>query len=165
MGDCPAISSFWELMVCRGLQLLTQLMLTSCAWAALPGLHHGYNTSIGNETDRLAAAKHFNFTVADDEQLWRNNSLTPFVGKVLRATKIKIIRRNFYNRVIEWYINHNVVHWTVTPGPQGIKGDIIEDIDGTYTRRFMEEASSTGASRKSYQAPRPRSWCTGAATK
>jgi len=24
----------------------------------------------------------------------------------------------------------------VTPGPQGIKGDIIEDIDGTYIRRF-----------------------------
>jgi len=102
----------------------------------LQGIVNGWNTSIGTEHDRLAEAKHFNFKVADDEQLWRNNSLTPFVGKVLRATKIEITKRNLFNRIIEWYINHKKVEWTVTPGPQGIKGDIIENIDGTYIRRF-----------------------------
>ena len=118
-------------------QLLTLLMFTPCVTAAaLPGMHHGWNTSIGNESDRLAAAKHFNFTVVDDELLWRNNSLTPFVGKTLRATKVKVIKRNLYSTVIEWYINHNNVHWTVSPGPQGIAGDTIEGIDTTYIRRF-----------------------------
>jgi len=123
-------------MAVRVVQLLTLLTFTPCVSAALPGLHQGWNTSIGNQSDRLAAAKHFNFTVVDDELLWRNNSLTPFVGKTLRATKVQVIKRNFLNTVIEWYINHKNVHWTVSPGPQGIAGDIIEGIDTTYIRRF-----------------------------
>lgn len=104
--------------------------------SGLPGVVNGWNTSIGNESDRLAAAKHFNFTVVDDELLWRNNSLTPFTGKVLRATKVKVVKRNLYSTFIEWYINHNKVLWTVSPGPQGIAGDIIESIDTTYIRRI-----------------------------
>eukprot|EP00413_Alexandrium_margalefii_P017853 CAMPEP_0204527952 /NCGR_PEP_ID=MMETSP0661-20131031/9257_1 /ASSEMBLY_ACC=CAM_ASM_000606 /TAXON_ID=109239 /ORGANISM="Alexandrium margalefi, Strain AMGDE01CS-322" /LENGTH=217 /DNA_ID=CAMNT_0051533893 /DNA_START=58 /DNA_END=711 /DNA_ORIENTATION=- len=122
-------------MACRLVQFLTLLASALSASAALPGVHQGWNTSIGNAADRIAAARHFDFTVAGDEENWQTNVLTPFVGKTLHMTKIDIIDRNWFNTVIEAAVGVGSVLWTVLAGPQGIVGDLVEHINGVYTGR------------------------------
>jgi len=101
---------------------------------ALPGVVQGWNTSIGNERERSAAADHFGFHVSDDDSFWRDNSLTPFIGKTLHMTGIDIIARNGFNSVIENAVNSGIVLWTINPGADdGLVGSWTEHINGGYT--------------------------------
>jgi len=99
----------------------------------LPGVSHGWNTSVGTELNREGAAKHFAVTIADDESLWRQNAMSPFIGKTLHMTDIDIIERNPFNTLIEFAVNKGTVLWTINEGPQGVVGPWTEYINGGYT--------------------------------
>ena len=102
--------------------------------AALPGVRHGWNTSVGSESDHRAAAAYFGVNVSDDESLWTNNSMCPFfVGNTLLMTDIKIIERNAFNTLIELAVKTGNVLWTVQPGPSAACGPWVEHINGAYT--------------------------------
>lgn len=99
----------------------------------LPGVSQGWNTSVGSEGDRRAAAEHFGVTVADGESMWRNNIMRSFNGKTLHMTDIDIIERNPFNTLIEFAVKTGTVLWTINEGPQGVVGPWTEHINGDYT--------------------------------
>uniref|UniRef100_A0A7S1F868 Uncharacterized protein n=1 Tax=Noctiluca scintillans TaxID=2966 RepID=A0A7S1F868_NOCSC len=101
--------------------------------STLPGLVDGWNTSVGTNEEREAAAEYFGVVVSDDASLWLSNALTPFVGKTLKMTGIDIKERNTFNTVIELAVNTGTVLWTIQHGPQTAGGDWIETINGGYT--------------------------------
>jgi len=104
--------------------------------SAPSGIVGGWNTSVGNEKERNAAAEHFGVKVSDDASLWTNNDMIPFIGKTLQITKIDIKTRNPFNTIIEQAVNHAKVMWTVQPGVAGF-GAWEEAINGGYTGRAL----------------------------
>jgi len=101
--------------------------------ASLPGVVHGWNTSISSAYERVKAANKFGVHVSMDEGLWTKNALTPYVGKTLRMTGIKIQQRNAFNTVIETAVNNGEVLWTLVEGERGIIDKWVEHINGGYT--------------------------------
>jgi len=97
------------------------------------GIKNGWNTSIGNPKEREAAAKYFDVHVEDNDSLWRNNVMTPFIGKTLHMTDIEIEERNPFNTLIQLAVKTGKVLWTIEDGPSGTSGPWIEHINGGYT--------------------------------
>jgi hypothetical protein len=100
---------------------------------ALPHVTNGWNTSIGGAKDRDAAAQFFHTNVTDDESLWFDNVMTPFIGKQLKMVAIDIEERNAFNTLIEVAVTTGTVLWTVNEGPPGVCGDWVEEINGMYS--------------------------------
>merc|ERR1712166_751371 len=113
----------------------TQAAATSMnAWAhPLPGIVNGWNTSVGTERQRDAAAKHFGVSIQTGESVWRKNVMTPFVGKSMLMTGIKIEKRNAFNTLIEHEVKTGKVIWTLKEGTDSVSGPWDEHINGKFT--------------------------------
>jgi hypothetical protein len=99
----------------------------------LPDVMNGWNTSIGNTEEREAAAEFFHVNVTTSDSLWRDNVMTPFIGKTMKMVGIAIEERNAFNTLIEHEVTTGTVLWTMNEGPSGVIGDWVEDINGKYT--------------------------------
>lgn len=122
------------------MQFRLYILLSSLAFAVasstLPGVVNGWNTSVGTTLERPEAAKFFGVTVSTDESHWRQNSLTPFVGKTFKMTGITIIQRNSFNSLIQLAVKTGTVLWTVEPGYPSSNpacGPMVEHINGGYS--------------------------------
>jgi len=101
----------------------------------IPNVEFGWDTTVGEETDRIEAANFFKVNISDDESLWTNNVMTPFIGKTMKMTDIVIEERNAFNSLIEYSVRNGEVLWKVEKGPLNgkVMGPWTEVIDGTYT--------------------------------
>jgi len=115
-----------------GIFVLLASFATTSAFK-LDGIVNGWNTSVGTARQRAAAEEKFNTRVADDDGLWSNNVMTPFIGKTMQMTDINITERNAFNTVIENSVKTGTVLWTVEAGAPGVFATMEEHIDGTYT--------------------------------
>jgi len=104
------------------------------AWAdPLPDIVNGWDTSVGTEKQRDAAAQHFGVSVQTGESVWRKNVMTPFVGKSMLMTGIKIEKRNAFNTLIEHEVKTGKVIWTLKEGTDSVSGPWDEHINGKFT--------------------------------
>ncbi|KAL1503619.1 hypothetical protein AB1Y20_012096 [Prymnesium parvum] len=103
------------------------------AFSLVPGVEHGWNTSVGTAAERTAAASHFNVRVDASPSLWLHNVMTPFIGQTLHMTGIDILERTAFNTAIEAFVKFGRVLWTIEPGSPGVCGPWVEHVNGVYT--------------------------------
>jgi len=97
----------------------------------VPNLSKGSNSSVGNEELRAAAATFFNVSISEDQSLWTNNAMTPYLGSTFRLTSVAIDTYNSFNRAIEYLVTNMIVKWRMDAGPCGSFASMHETMIGS----------------------------------
>lgn len=92
----------------------------------LPGVKNGWNISVGasSEHSHSYVEQYFGVKATDNNSLWSENVLTPFIGRTLKIVQLDIIKRNAFNTFIELLFKTTSISYTLEPGcAPGVFGD------------------------------------------